>query len=66
MSERYGTPGELKELCESLEDWVNGELDKARAELKQYGGPHADRSYNAGRVEALRDVLEILIVNPGG
>ena len=66
MSERYGTPSELKEFFEDLEGWLIDEIHKARADLKEHGGPDAHASYNAGRVEALRDVLDFIIVNPGG
>ena len=65
MSERYGTPGELKELYEELEGWVADEIEAAEAELKRIDGT-GDPRFTAGRMQALRDVLDFIVVNPGG
>jgi sugar-specific transcriptional regulator TrmB len=67
MSERYGAPGEPEELLGDLEDWLNRELKKARAELTERETVNShDPRYNAGRIETIREVLEFIIVNPGG
>lgn len=64
MSERYGTFGELQEVLEGLEDYVRDEIDKARAELQQRELVNShDPRYNAGRIDALRDVLDYLGVS---
>lgn len=57
MSERYGQPGELKEMLESFEDWVRVEIDKARDELDASLEPRSIRR-TVGRLETLRDVLD--------
>lgn len=51
MSERYGSPGELKEIFEDLEDWLNKELDLAQ------------QRNQAGRYAALRDVRDYILGN---
>lgn len=58
MSERYGTPGELQELLEDFEVWLREELLNTRNELieRELVNAHHPR-YNAGRLDALRDVL---------
>lgn len=65
MSERYGAPGELQEGLEDLENWINHELDRLRKELKQ-PEKQSTASYNAGRIDAFRDVLDVIIVNKDG
>lgn len=65
MSERYGRPGELKELFEDLEGWVREEIEDSEAELRRLDGL-GDPRYEAGRLMAFRDMLERMIVNPGG
>ncbi len=65
MSERYGTPGELKEMLEELEGWLEDEIDKATESIKSTQAV-GDPRYDAGRIQALRDVLDFIIVNPGG
>lgn len=62
MSERYGSPGELQEMLEGFEDWIVTELDDAKAELQRLDGL-GDPRYTAGRQQALRDVLDYIVVN---
>jgi hypothetical protein len=62
MSERYGTPGELKEILEDFEDWVRKEIGSAVSELKRAEGLGSPR-YTAGRLVAFRDVLSWLEVD---
>jgi hypothetical protein len=65
MSERYGAPGELKELLENLEDWIDTELARVRGELQMREGVNThDPRYNTGRLDTLRDVLDIIVINP--
>lgn len=47
MSERYGTPGELKERFEDLEDWLRNEIEETE---------------NVHRYAAFRDVLDFILV----
>jgi hypothetical protein len=64
MSERYGTPGELKEILEDFEDWVREEIDKARERLDSTNQdtPRGE-AFTAGRLDAFRDVLSWLEVD---
>lgn len=60
MSERYGTPGELKERFEELENYVRAELEEAKITLRRDTGGGA---FSAGRLDALRDVLDFMGVS---
>jgi hypothetical protein len=59
MSERYGAPGELKEKFEELENYVRAELEEAKTVLR--GGDGG--AFSAGRLDALRDVLDFMGVS---
>lgn len=65
MSERYGSPGELKEHFQELEGWLQEQIENATAELKRLDGL-GDPRYDAGRLQMARDVLDFILVNPGG
>lgn len=66
MSERYGTPGELKEHFQELEGWLEEELLKAREKMLAPALSPGEAIYQAARRESLRDVLDFILVNPGG
>ena len=53
MSERYGTINEAYELLPEFEDWVRKTIEDDEAEIRHSGG-----GYLAGRMSALRDVLD--------
>lgn len=66
VSERYGAPGELQEVLEGLEDHVREQIDETVAQMRQRE-PIAlgDGLFDAGRLMALRDVLDYLgVSNP--
>jgi hypothetical protein len=65
MSERYGTPGELKEALAALEQHCDEAIEMLEIRLRsaEVGG---DPRYDAGGLTAYRDVLDFIIVNPGG
>jgi hypothetical protein len=60
MSERYGTPAEVNEMFEFLEDAVRERMDGIVEEEKRVGDgePPHPYSYNSGYLMALRDVLD--------
>lgn len=69
MSERYGTIGEMPEMLSDLEDYIEVQITEAENELKvaPEGAINVqDPRYNAGRIQAFRDVLDFIIANPGG
>jgi hypothetical protein len=55
MSERYGTINEAYELLPEFEDWVRKTIEDDEAEIRHSG---ALGGYLAGRMSALRDVLD--------
>ena len=55
MSERYGTINEAYELLPEFEDWVRKTIGADDAEIRHSG---ALGGYLAGRMSALRDVLD--------
>jgi len=64
MSERYGTPGELQEVLEGLEDYVREQIDESVGEMKRINvNIDYDVRYVAGRASAFRDVLDYLGVS---
>jgi hypothetical protein len=65
MSERYGSPGELQEAFESLEDMLTTALGAQRMAMTTAESV-AMCNYYAGKVDTIRDVLEFIVVNPGG
>ena len=56
MSERYGTINEVYELMPDFEDWVRKAIGDDEAEIRHSGG--LGGGYLAGRMSALRDVLD--------
>lgn len=52
MSERYGSPGELKEAFESLEDWLCDEMNELEAQ-----------SDKVARYAAFREVRDFILGN---
>lgn len=65
MSERYGTRDEIPELLADVEEWANGEIEEARQKImNEYASPVI--KYYAGRKDALTELLDRILVNPGG
>lgn len=65
MSERYGTPGELKERFQELEGWLEDQLLEARNDLTSTQDVGFAK-YCAGRADTLREVRDYILINPGG
>jgi hypothetical protein len=65
VSERYGAPGEEHGLLEALESWIKEEISNAEVGLNSRGSYSRGSSrYLAGRMMALREVLDMILVNP--
>jgi hypothetical protein len=65
VSERYGAPGEHAELLANLEDYCDDEIAVCDEKIRRSPSPPEIR-YFVARKEALKDVLDKILVNPDG